>query len=103
MCHIMKIFPEKLPPRVSDEFREKLKTCIHKSRTVDEFETTWEELLEKYEMSDNEWLKDLYEIRENRIPAYLRGHFFAKMSSRLALKIESPWPFYNDLVHLYTW
>lgn len=71
--------------------------CIHRSKTVDEFETTWEELLEKNEMSNNEWLKDLYEIREKWIPAYLRDQFFATMPT--TSRNESINSFFDGFVH----
>ncbi|KAI3801615.1 hypothetical protein L1987_29724 [Smallanthus sonchifolius] len=36
------------------------------------FENRWEELISKYPLANNQWLKDMYEIRDRWVPAYFR-------------------------------
>ncbi|XVF62732.1 hypothetical protein PTKIN_Ptkin09bG0031700 [Pterospermum kingtungense] len=59
------------------EFRYEYEKCIHQSQTTVEFNTTWNSLINKYNLKDNGWLKHMYEKRENWVPLYLRGKFFA--------------------------
>lgn len=52
-----------------------LKECINQVETVDEFETRWEFILDKYNLWDNTWLQSLHEVRHQWAPAYQRGNF----------------------------
>ncbi|KAH7522412.1 hypothetical protein FEM48_Zijuj07G0135700 [Ziziphus jujuba var. spinosa] len=58
-------------------FKYEYEKCIYESRTTDEFDTAWNGLLHRYGLIDNAWLTEMYQKRENWVPAYLRGTFFA--------------------------
>ncbi|KAL6131133.1 hypothetical protein ACLB2K_069511 [Fragaria x ananassa] len=47
-------------------------SCIWNSSSGDEFDSRWNELIEKSGLSDNKWLKSIYEIRSSWIPAHFR-------------------------------
>ncbi|XP_076933309.1 protein FAR1-RELATED SEQUENCE 5-like [Bidens hawaiensis] len=40
--------------------------------TPDTFESTWHYLIEKFGLQDNEWLNNMFEIRDRWVPAYFR-------------------------------
>lgn len=60
--------------------RRELKECINDSETIDEFETRWECILDKYNLWDNLWLQSLYEIRPQWISVYQKDLFFPELS-----------------------
>lgn len=62
---------------MGNEFTKDYEKCVYHSRTVDEFDTTWNALLNKYGLKDNTWLKEMYEKRASWVPLYLRGTFLA--------------------------
>ncbi|KAF4369505.1 hypothetical protein G4B88_016445 [Cannabis sativa] len=43
---------------------------------VEEWEHNWIELLEKYDLANNKWIKDQYKSRGKWADTYLRGHYF---------------------------
>ena len=49
--------------------------------TVEEFEESWMSTITTYDLVEHEWLAKLYEERERWVPAFLKGNFFARMSS----------------------
>ncbi|XP_022722975.1 protein FAR1-RELATED SEQUENCE 7-like isoform X2 [Durio zibethinus] len=59
------------------EFRYGYEKCIYQCQTTVEFNTTWNSLINKYNLRENVWLKHMYEKRESWVPLYLRGKFFA--------------------------
>ncbi|XP_004491653.1 protein FAR1-RELATED SEQUENCE 9 isoform X2 [Cicer arietinum] len=63
-------------PTFETEFRK----CVHESETIDEFESCWHSLLERYYVMDNEWLQSMYNARQHWVPVYLRDSFFGEMS-----------------------
>ena len=69
------------------EFKNQFYKCIHQSVTVEDFESEWEALIDRYELQDNNWLEKIYFIREKWIPAYVRHNFCAGMSA--TQRIES--------------
>ncbi|XP_042968993.1 protein FAR1-RELATED SEQUENCE 5-like [Carya illinoinensis] len=62
LWHILKKLPEKLGSHGA--FKTGLKTgllnCVYDSHIVEEFEGSWEVLIQKYNLQDNVWLKSLY-------------------------------------------
>ncbi|XP_077220044.1 protein FAR1-RELATED SEQUENCE 6-like [Tasmannia lanceolata] len=80
--HIMKKFPEKLGPLVSDDlFLNRFRDCIYDSLTVEEFRRNWLEIIKDYKLAENEWLNMLYEDRGRWVPMYLKDTFFAGISA----------------------
>ncbi|KAJ4776882.1 Protein FAR1-RELATED SEQUENCE 5 [Rhynchospora pubera] len=53
-----------------------LKGCVTGSASVEEFETRWEHLLNKYNLWDNAWLYLLYQIRYDWVNVYQKVSFF---------------------------
>ncbi|ESW19810.1 hypothetical protein PHAVU_006G157300 [Phaseolus vulgaris] len=62
---------------MGDGFTKDYEKCVYQSQTVDEFDATWNVLLNKYGLKDNAWLKEMYEKRASWVPLYLKGTFFA--------------------------
>lgn len=60
-------------------FDNEFKKCVHESVTIDEFESCWRSLLERYYIMDNEWLQSMYNARQHWVPVYLRGSFFGEI------------------------
>ncbi|KAL8263625.1 hypothetical protein R6Q59_021755 [Mikania micrantha] len=58
-------------------FQVELYNCINSTDTVDEFETTWDFILDRYDLRRNDWLQLLYTMRQQWVPAYFRDTFFA--------------------------
>lgn len=58
-----------------------LYNCINFSETIEDFETSWSSILDKYDGRKNEWLQAVYNARKQWAPVYFRGTFFAAISS----------------------
>ncbi|KAL0435251.1 UNVERIFIED_CONTAM: protein FAR1-RELATED SEQUENCE 3 [Sesamum radiatum] len=58
-------------------FQVDLYNCINMTQTVEEFESSWSCLLEKYYLKRNDWLQSIYDARRQWVPAYFRDSFFA--------------------------
>ncbi|KAF8403065.1 hypothetical protein HHK36_011159 [Tetracentron sinense] len=80
--HILNKVPEKLNRVYQNDnnFGWEFRHCIE-NVIIDDFKRDWKSLLEKYSLSDNEWIKSLYEERKHWIPAYMKETFFAGMST----------------------
>ncbi|GKU96128.1 hypothetical protein SLEP1_g9398 [Rubroshorea leprosula] len=61
-------------------FEAEFKKCINETETVDEFESFWASLLERYVVLDNEWLQSIYNVRQQWVPVYMRNTFFGELS-----------------------
>lgn len=62
---------------IGNGFTKDYEKCVYQSLTVDEFDTAWNALLNKYGLTGNAWLKEMYEKRASWVPLYLKGTFFA--------------------------
>lgn len=62
-------------------FYGELYNCIIFSETIEDFESSWSSLLDKYDVRKNEWLQAVYNARKQWAPVYFRGTFFAAISS----------------------
>ena len=65
----------------NDGLVEKIKNCVHKSDTPLDFESSWNEIVLDNKLMDNDWLKDIFNIRNMLVPAYLKQNCFAGMST----------------------
>ncbi|KAL5858690.1 hypothetical protein ACOSQ3_006148 [Xanthoceras sorbifolium] len=54
--------------------------CINESETIDEFESSWQSLLGRYCVMNNEWLQSMYIARHQWVPVYMRDTFFGEIS-----------------------
>lgn len=81
--HVMVKAREKLLAHYGskDGFEQELKSIVDRSLTVADFESSWKKMLKKYKLEDNSHLKTMYEKREEWVPAFFRGTFFANMST----------------------
>ncbi|XP_071932275.1 protein FAR1-RELATED SEQUENCE 5-like isoform X2 [Coffea arabica] len=80
--HIFKKCQEKLSHVFlkHPNFEADLQKCVNLTESIDEFESSWFSLLDKFELRDHEWLQALYSARSQWVPVYLRDTFFAEMS-----------------------
>ncbi|KAJ4814097.1 FAR1-domain family sequence [Rhynchospora pubera] len=60
---------------------EEIKRCVNEPDNVEIFEVCWKSLVDKYDLSENDWLGFLYGIRNKWVPAYLTTSFFAELST----------------------
>ncbi|XP_061359251.1 protein FAR1-RELATED SEQUENCE 5-like [Gastrolobium bilobum] len=83
LWHIMKKFPEKLSHVYHEQasFKKHLNGCIWSSKSTQEFEERWKNLLVQYGLVGNEWLHVLYSIRSSWVPIFNRSTFFAGMNT----------------------
>lgn len=58
-----------------------LMRCVYDSQSVDEFETSWVQLITTYNLHENAWLQSLYTDREHWVPAFLKDCLWAGMST----------------------
>ncbi|KAL2904875.1 Protein FAR1-RELATED SEQUENCE 7 [Bienertia sinuspersici] len=71
--HITYTFGDKLRRyKEYKELKEELLVAIYDSFTIDDFESNWNELMEKYGLQENYWLKVLYKEREMWVPAFMK-------------------------------
>ncbi|XP_042980005.1 protein FAR-RED IMPAIRED RESPONSE 1-like [Carya illinoinensis] len=62
-----------------------------------QFEMKWGQLIQKYGLGDNAWLQGLYNERSFWVPMYLKGVFWAGMST--TQRFESINAFFDGFVH----
>lgn len=62
-------------------FYGELYSCINFSETIEDFESSWVSLLDRYDLLRNDWLQAVYNARKQWAPVYFRGTFFAAIFS----------------------
>ncbi|XP_074310089.1 protein FAR1-RELATED SEQUENCE 1-like [Silene latifolia] len=89
MWHILKKLPEKVGPVIckDTEFLKKINRCVW-SEDVEpsEFEERWTTIVESLGLSDNEWLKEKFNIRNMWVPAYFRDMFLGDIIDQVRNK-----------------
>ncbi|XVF46397.1 hypothetical protein PTKIN_Ptkin03bG0023500 [Pterospermum kingtungense] len=80
--HVLREGPEKLAHvcQAHPNFQVELYNCINLTETIEEFESSWSSILEKYNLSAHNWLQSLYSSRAQWVPVYFRDSFFAAIS-----------------------
>ncbi|KAK9755782.1 hypothetical protein RND81_01G050200 [Saponaria officinalis] len=58
-----------------------MRTVVHESTTELEFQNLWEEMVEKYNLQQNSWVREAWSIRRRWVPVYWMDTFCAGMSS----------------------
>lgn len=58
-----------------------LYNSINLTETIEEFESSWSSIIDRYNLSKNDWLQVLYNARTQWVPVYFRDSFFAAISS----------------------
>ncbi|XP_040243425.1 protein FAR1-RELATED SEQUENCE 6 isoform X4 [Aegilops tauschii subsp. strangulata] len=97
-CHIMKKIPEKL--NGYEKIKSTLSNVVYDSLTKHGFDKTWVEMINKYDLQDNEWLAELYDNKNRWVPAYVKDTFWAGMSS--TKRSESVNAFFDGYVNART-
>nr|XP_043612944.1 protein FAR1-RELATED SEQUENCE 9 [Erigeron canadensis] len=69
------------------------RNCIHAADTVDEFESCWQDLIERYSVLDNEWIQSIYNARHQWVPVYMQETFFGELHKK-----ETPNAFFDGFV-----
>ncbi|XP_010247178.1 PREDICTED: protein FAR1-RELATED SEQUENCE 5-like isoform X2 [Nelumbo nucifera] len=72
-----------------DGFVEEFNKCMNLEGTPQEFELAWMEMLARYNLSEHEWINQIYGKRKHWAEAYLRGQFFAGMRSTQRCKSQN--------------
>ncbi|XAR60253.1 hypothetical protein NMG60_11033535 [Bertholletia excelsa] len=67
-------------------FQLDLYNCINLTETIEEFESSWDSILNKYDLRRNDWLQSLYNARAQWVPVYFRDSFFAVISPNQGLQ-----------------
>ena len=80
--HVLREGQEKLAHvcNAHPNFQLELYNCINLTETIEEFESSWRDILDKYDLRGHEWLQSLYDARTHWVPVYFRDSFFAVMS-----------------------
>ncbi|XP_010271481.1 PREDICTED: protein FAR1-RELATED SEQUENCE 5-like [Nelumbo nucifera] len=61
-------------------FSQDFKRCVYEYDDVDEFESAWKNMIDKYRLQENEWLQKLYNKKHKWALVYGRQTFSAGMS-----------------------
>ncbi|PSS21834.1 Protein FAR1-RELATED SEQUENCE like [Actinidia chinensis var. chinensis] len=83
-------------------FEMEFNKCINESDSVNEFESCWASLLEKYYLLDNEWLQSIYNARHQWVPVYMRDTFFGELSRTNCIGGDTVNSFFNGYVNAAT-
>ncbi|XVE94278.1 hypothetical protein REPUB_Repub01dG0267700 [Reevesia pubescens] len=83
LWHIVSKIPEKLSYMKGqhENFMTKFDECIFKSYTDEQFEKKWWELVDGFNLRNDIFFQSLYEDRQQWVPTYMRGIFFAGIST----------------------
>ncbi|XP_068660353.1 protein FAR1-RELATED SEQUENCE 6-like [Aristolochia californica] len=101
LWHIMKKIPDKF--KAVGEYKEikkAMKKAIYGCLTVEEFESDWKNMVEQYNLHNNEWLLSLYENRHHWVPVYVKDKFWAGISP--VQQFESVKGFFDGYAHAKT-
>lgn len=71
---------------MNTEFKYEYETCISQSQTANEFDSAWNMLINKYNLRENAWLKEMYRTRKSWVPLHTKGSFFAGIPADGSMK-----------------
>ncbi|XWS11772.1 hypothetical protein CRYUN_Cryun37aG0028800 [Craigia yunnanensis] len=101
LSHIMKKVPEKLGGLHNyDAIRKTFVKAVFETLKVIEFEAVWGFMVQRFGVTDHEWLRSLYEDRARWAPVYLKDTFFAGLSA--SRPGENVSPFFDKYMHKQT-
>jgi len=88
LWHIAKNAPSHLGSLISDQrFQSFFSKCMEGCDSEEEFQRTWDEMMNVYKLQDHQWLINMYEIRHKWSTAYSKHVFSAGIKS--CQRIES--------------
>lgn len=88
LWHIAKNAPSHLGSLISDQkFQNLFSKCMEGCDSEEEFQRTWDEMMNVYTLQDHQWLISMYEIRHKWSTAYSKNVFSAGIKS--CQRIES--------------
>ncbi|GJN10350.1 hypothetical protein PR202_ga28437 [Eleusine coracana subsp. coracana] len=64
-----------------EDIKIALGNAVYDSLTIEEFENSWKNMIDRYLLYDNERLQELYRNRHRWVPAYVKDTFWAGMST----------------------
>ncbi|XP_019167874.1 PREDICTED: uncharacterized protein LOC109163581 [Ipomoea nil] len=82
MWHIMTKVGDKVGTDLArnEEFRRELNTVVwNDASTTANFEHAWKAVMEKYAITENSWLKHMYDERASWVPACFEGVFMGRL------------------------
>ncbi|KAG6731001.1 hypothetical protein I3842_01G108300 [Carya illinoinensis] len=102
LWHILKKLPEKLGAHGAYKIglKSELLNCVYDSQTIQDFESSWDVLISKYNLQENVWLQSLYAERMCWAPVFMKDVFWAGMS--ITQQSESMNAFFDGYVHAKT-
>ncbi|XP_052295256.1 protein FAR1-RELATED SEQUENCE 5-like [Citrus sinensis] len=101
MKNAIQIVPEKLGRYAEyHAIRVSLPSVVYDSHTPIEFKEAWHDMLDKYDISNNQWLNGLYKERNRWVPCFVKTTFWAEMST--TQYSESMNAFFDGYVNLKT-
>jgi hypothetical protein len=82
LWHISKKVPSYLGPLNSNpQFLSVLNKCMQGCDSEEEFQSTWDDMINDYKLHDHKWLNDMYKIRHKWSTAYSKSVFSAGIKS----------------------
>lgn len=81
LWHILNELPEKLDGMgKKDEMISTFSALAYDSVTMPDFDKGWQEMTQQFHLEGNEWLSNLYEVRMQWAPVYVKDSFWAGLS-----------------------
>ncbi|XP_078176352.1 protein FAR-RED IMPAIRED RESPONSE 1-like [Carex rostrata] len=74
-----------------------MKNCLYYSITTEQFDNEWKRIMKDYKLMDDEWLNNLFDIRQSWIPIYNRTIFYVGMN--ITQRCESIHSFFDSFLN----
>lgn len=58
-----------------------VKVVVHECLDPEEFEAAWAAIISTFDIGNNNWIQESYQLRERWVPGYCPGNYWARMSS----------------------
>lgn len=62
-------------------FESEFTNCITGTVTAAEFEASWDSVVRRYYLEDNDWLQSIYNARQQWVPVFIRDTFYGELSA----------------------
>ncbi|XP_056685454.1 protein FAR1-RELATED SEQUENCE 5-like [Spinacia oleracea] len=81
--------------KADNTFKDTFKKCLYRCYNEEEFETTWFDMITKYNLQDHDWFTNLYTIKEKWCTALNKDFFSAAILSSQREQITSLTEFFH--------